>query len=138
MYEQSSYCDLVETAAAATAAVIERVALLRGAGEGLVGGGRARVEDRVGLFVAVLTGLALEPVDVAARVEHHVEGLGGLSHADTREVLAAALARPGHDRSGEVLWQDLDLQGLKIRLLDAAERELELGSERVDSGRLAL
>ncbi|KAM1037852.1 hypothetical protein ACFX13_033351 [Malus domestica] len=48
-------------------------------------------------------GATLEPVDVAAGVEHHVERLRRSPNADPREVLAAALANAADDGGGEVL-----------------------------------
>ncbi|KAM1650833.1 hypothetical protein FF1_003466 [Malus domestica] len=75
-----------------------------------VGGRSDRVENRVRLLVAIGAGAALEPVDVAADVEHHVERLRRSPDADSGEVLVAALANARDDRGGKVLGLDLDVR----------------------------
>ncbi|KAM1764376.1 hypothetical protein ACFX11_003634 [Malus domestica] len=70
-----------------------------------VGGRSDRVENRVRLLVAIGAGAALEPVDVAAGVEHHVERLRRSPDADSGEVLVAALANARDDRGGKVLGE---------------------------------
>ncbi|TQE09753.1 hypothetical protein C1H46_004710 [Malus baccata] len=62
-----------------------------------IGGRSGRVENRVKLLVAIGARVALEPVDVAGGVEHHVERLRWSPNADPGEVLAAALANVGDD-----------------------------------------
>lgn len=101
-------------------------------------GGSGRVENRVGLLVTVGARLALEPKDVTPSVEYHVEGLDRLADADAGEVLAASLAYARRDRRGQVLGSDLRLHGLQIRPVNLLQCKLELGVERVDSGRVAV
>ena len=72
-----------------------------GAREGGEGGGFSRVENRVGLGVAAFTRGALEPDDVGAGVEDHVEVFGGRADADAGEVLAVALGEAGDDGGAE-------------------------------------
>ena len=72
-----------------------------GAREGGEGGGFSRVENRVGLGVAVFTRGALEPDDVGAGVEDHVEVFGGRADADAGEVLVVALGEAGDDGGAE-------------------------------------
>ena len=74
-----------------------------GAREGGEGGGFSRVENRVGLGVAAFTRGALEPDDVGAGVEDHVEVFGGRADADADagEVLAVALGEAGDDGGAE-------------------------------------
>ncbi|KAM2008859.1 hypothetical protein EV1_003455 [Malus domestica] len=69
-----------------------------------------RVENRVRLLVAIGAGAALEPVDVTADVEHHVERLRRSPDTDSGEVLVAALANASDDRGGKVLGLDLDVR----------------------------
>nr|XP_011463556.1 PREDICTED: spidroin-1-like [Fragaria vesca subsp. vesca] len=72
-----------------------------GAREGGEGGGFSRVKNRVGLGVAAFTRGALEPDDIGAGVEDHVEVFGGRADADAGEVLAAALGEAGDDGGAE-------------------------------------
>lgn len=116
---------------------MKRMALRGVARDRAVSGGSGGIENRVGLLVTIGARLALEPVDVAAGIEHHVQGLGRGADADAREVLAASLAHTRHDRGGEVLGSDLGVHGFEIGLLDVLNHQLELGVERVDSGGVA-
>ncbi|CAN6573260.1 unnamed protein product [Malus baccata var. baccata] len=52
-------------------------------------------------------------------------------------VLSAALANAGDDGGGEVLRLDLGVHGLEIPSFYPLECQLELGTERVHSGRVA-
>ncbi|RXH99884.1 hypothetical protein DVH24_021686 [Malus domestica] len=72
------------------------------------------VENRVRLLILIGTGVALEPVDVGAGVEHHVERLRRSADSYPGEVLAAALANTGDDGGEEVLGLDLGVHGLEI------------------------
>jgi len=94
--------DLIHTSLASIAARRVELAAQGGPTRDLAEGcGFGRVEERVGLGVAFLTGSALEPNDVAPSVQHHVHVLRGSAHADAREVLAAALGEPGDDGAAE-------------------------------------
>lgn len=73
------------------------------AGDSGVGRGFSRVENRVGLFVAELARLALDPNHVATGVDHHVLISRRTSDADPHEVLAAPLVHTGDHIGAEVV-----------------------------------
>lgn len=114
------HVNLVKTSSGEARGGAKGDALRREASEILISGRSARVENRVGLRVAKEAGSALEPGDVAAGVDGHVEVGGGAPNSDAGEVLAAVLAESGRDgglKAGE--------EGLVVGLVagEAGERE---------------
>lgn len=108
----------------------------------MVTGRRRRVEYRVGLLVAVETGLALYPANVTPRVDHQVVLPRRTSDTDAGEVLAASQFLAGGDRRLERLRQEQRLvgdtqQGLEVRRLDAAQGQFEVRGDGLDPGRVA-
>lgn len=95
--------DLVEAGleAAVAARTVEAVAERGRTGDRGEGGGPGWVEDGVGLVVAPVAGGALEPEDVTAGIENHVEVPGRGADTDAGEVLATALGEAGDDAAAE-------------------------------------
>ena len=75
------------------AGVVELVADGGGAGDGGEGSGEGRVEDGVGLVVALVAGLALDPYDVASGVNDHVLVRCRASDSYSHEVLSTPFFR---------------------------------------------
>lgn len=81
------------------------------------------------LGVAVRTGLALEPGDVAAGVQRHVRRPRRRPDAHPSEVLAAALLAAGNNRP---------LHVLRPAERPPSQNSVELGTDRADSSCIAL
>ncbi|KAF7808910.1 glycine-rich cell wall structural protein 1-like [Senna tora] len=78
-------------------------------GERRVRSRRSRLEDWVGLLVAIGARRALNPADVRAGIEHHVSLTRRLTDSDSGEVLAASLTRSGDNRTLHFLCPKFEL-----------------------------
>lgn len=94
---------LIEAGAVATGGDVELAALGRATGQGGVGGGGGRVEEGVGLLVAVGAGLTLRPRHIAPCVQHHVLRPRRAADSNAGEVLPAPLARPRDHRPAQTI-----------------------------------